>query len=141
MPRGSSHGSSSHGPSRRPSGPRRPDRKTLQLCEQVRQTLEYVLTGELDDDLLRTLYVAKVEPAPDAGRLLVTVVPLAGLATAAEPLDPVAVVTRLHARAGELRSAVAGSISRRKVPDLMYRFAADDPAAGEAPKRPAAEEE
>jgi ribosome-binding factor A len=107
--------------------PRRPDRKTLQLCEQVRHTLEYVLTGELDDDQLRMLYVAKVEPAPDADRLLVTVVPL----TKALQPDPVQVTTRLHANAPRLRAAVAAAISRRKVPDLLYRFVETDPAAAE----------
>ena len=131
---------------KRPSGRRsggsrsgRPDRKTLQLCEQVRQTLEYVLTGELDDDHLRMLYVAKVEPAPDADRLLVTVVPL----TKDEKPDPVEVTTRLHLHAPALRSAVASSISRRKVPDLMYRFTETDPAAaeGESPRRDFDEEE
>ena len=105
----------------------RPDRKTLQLCEQVRHTLEYVLTGELDDDTLRMLYVAQVEPAPDADRLMVTVVPMTrGLA-----LDPAKVTTRLHQHAPALRTAVATAISRRKVPDLLYRFVAVDPAAGE----------
>jgi len=118
-------------PSRRPadrSGSRRPDRKTLQLCEQVRQTLEYVLTGELDDDLLRMLYVAKVEPAPDADRLLVTVVPL----TKDERPDPAEVMARLHDRAGQLRTSVGEAISRRKVPDLLYVFAETDPLAGES---------
>jgi len=89
----------------------------------VRHTLEYVLTGELDDDTLRMLYVAKVEPAPDADRLLVTVVPVA---TDVLP-DPVKVTTRLHQHAPALRSAVASAISRRKVPDLMYRYTDTDP--------------
>ena len=57
-------------------GSGRPDRKTLQLCEQVRHALEYALSGESNDDFLRMLYVARVEPAPDADRLMVTVVPL-----------------------------------------------------------------
>lgn len=108
-------------------GARRPDRKTLQLCEQVRRALEYALSGESDDDLLRMLYVAAVEPAPDADRLMVTVVPL----TKDERPDPVDVMTRLHARAGQLRSSVATAISRRKVPDLMYKYAGTDPAAAE----------
>ena len=128
--------SSRRGPSR-PGGPHRPDRKTLQLCEQVRHTLEYVLTGESNDDLLRMLYVAAVEPAPDADRLLVTVVPL----TKTDHPDPAAVMTRLHAHAGALRSAVAGAIRRRKVPDLMYRYAETDPAAGRESAAGSAEEE
>lgn len=117
--------------------PRRPDRKTLQLCEQVRHTLEYVLTGELDDDQLRMLYVARVEPAPDADRLLVTVVPL----TRDVKPDPVQVTTRLHTHAARLRAAVASAISRRKVPDLMYRFVENDPDEAEGTGRPASLEE
>lgn len=120
-----------------PAGDRRPDRKTLQLCEQVRHTLEYVLTGELDDDLLRMLYVARVEPAPDADRLMVTVVPL----TKDDRPDPAEVMTRLHDRAGRLRAAVGEAISRRKVPDLLYKYAETDPLAGEAPPRRQDEEE
>ena len=56
--------------------PPRTDRKTLQLCGQIADTLNYVLSGELDDDLLRNLYVESVRPAPDASRLLVSVAPL-----------------------------------------------------------------
>jgi ribosome-binding factor A len=112
----------------RSAGPRRPDRKTLQLCEQVRQALEYALSGESDDDLLRMLYVARVDPAPNADRLLVTVVPLAK----DEPPDPAAVMKRLLAHAGPLRASVANAISRRKVPDLLYNYAEIDPLAVEA---------
>ena len=108
-------------------GSGRPDRKTLQLCEQVRHALEYALSGESNDDFLRMLYVARVEPAPDADRLMVTVVPL----TKDERPDPAEVMTRLHAHAGALRSSVASAISRRKVPDLMYRFSETDPLAEE----------
>jgi ribosome-binding factor A len=115
-----------HRKGRSPVGePRRPDRKTMQLCEQVRQALEYTLSGEANDDLLRMLYVAKVEPAPDADRLMVTVVPV----TKGDHPDPVAVVTRLHAHAGALRASVASAISRRKVPDLIYNYADTDPLA------------
>ncbi|MGC1275409.1 MAG: hypothetical protein WBC44_17010, partial [Planctomycetaceae bacterium] len=68
-----------------------------------------------------------VEPAPDADRLMVTVVPL----TKDERPDPAEVMTRLHAHAGALRSSVAAAISRRKVPDLLYRFTETDPLAEE----------
>ena len=107
---------------RSPSG--RPTRKTLQLCEQVRKTLEYVLTGELDDDVLRMMYVASVEPAPDATRLLATVVPL----TRDLHPDPVDVTTHLHLHTPQLRAAVATSINRRKAPDILFRYLTTDPA-------------
>lgn len=114
-------------PTRRSGPTGRPDRKTLQLCEQVRHALEYALSGESNDDVLRMLYVAVVEPAPDADRLMVTVVPL----TSDEHPDPAVVVTKLHAHAGALRTAVASAISRRKVPDLLYRYSESDPRSGE----------
>lgn len=117
----------SHGAGGPSGGAGRPDRKTLQLCEQVRHALEYALSGDSNDDLLRMLYVARVEPAPDADRLMVTVVPL----TKDELPDPAEVMTRLQTHAGALRSAAAAAISRRKVPDLMYRFAETDPLAEE----------
>ena len=126
-------------PSRRGSSSRgqRPDRKTLQLCAQVRRTLESVISGEIDDDVLRMLYVAAVTPAPDAGHLLVTVTP----ATPGTVLDPAAVITKLHAVSGKLRSEVATTISRRKAPDLLYQFAETDPAIAGIEPRDTTEEE
>lgn len=50
-------------------------RKTLQLCSQVRDTLNYMLGGESGDDLLALFQVAEVRPAPDASQLLVVVYP------------------------------------------------------------------
>ncbi len=114
-------------PIRKSRATSRPDRKTLQLCEQVRKALEYALSGESNDDLLRMLYVATVEPAPDADRLMVTVVPLAK----DDRSDPAVVISRLHAHAGALRTSVAAAISRRKVPDLLFRFAVTDPRSDE----------
>lgn len=92
-------------------------RKTKQLCHQVAETLNYVLSGECDDDVLRNFYVVGVDPAGDPSCLLVTVGPLdAGDRT------PVAdVLERLQRVSGKLRSEVATSISRRKVPQLLFR--------------------
>jgi len=102
----------------RPYDPRKVDRKTLQLCGQVRQTLQLVLSAECDDDWLRALDVLRVAPGPDASRLLVTVTPLdpADTTPASEFLD------RLQARSGRLRSEVARTISRRKAPLLSFQF-------------------
>ena len=107
--------SRSHGKDRA----RHPGRKTLQLCAQVRHAIEFALTGELDDDVLRMLHVARVEPAPDASRMIVTVVPLMD----DDDHDPVQILSHLHARAGAIRAAVAKDINRKKVPELMYKFA------------------
>src|SRR4051794_8042206 len=55
-----------------------PNRKTLQLCRQVARTLGVVLAGEIHDDVLAGVLVDGVAPAPDASRLLVTVLPNPG---------------------------------------------------------------
>ena len=49
------------------------NRKALQLCAQVAQTLGVVLAGECGEDLLRELFVTSVVPAPDSSRLLVMI--------------------------------------------------------------------
>lgn len=96
-----------------------PGRKTLQLCAQVRHAVEFALTGELDDDVLRMLHVARVDPAPDASRMIVTVVPLMD----DDDHDPIEILNHLHSHAGTIRHAVATDINRKKVPELMFQFA------------------
>lgn len=114
--RGPSTGSS-HGRLSAASGtsPRRPDRKTLQLCRQVQRTLGYVL-GSCNDNVVSELFVESVEPAPNASHLLVTVVP------AGELLDATTVLGHLHHASGYLRSEIATSINRRKAPELSFRY-------------------
>src|SRR5262245_62795302 len=96
--------------------PQRTDRKTLQLCGQIADTLNYVLSGELDDDLLRNLYVESVRPAPDASRLLVSVAPL----DAADANRADQILQKLHIHAPRIRSEVAQSIHRRKTTELWF---------------------
>lgn len=96
-------------------------RKARQLCKQVARTLDLVLSGELDDDMLRNLIVDAVEPAPNASRLLVILRPT----TNDELVDVPAVLERLAALRGRLRAEVASSIHRRKVPDLVFQIAVD----------------
>lgn len=97
-----------------------PHRKALQLCHQVAETLNYVLSGECDDDVLRNLYVVRVDPAPDVGQMMVTVAPLdpKGAAT------PDVILARLAHASGQLRREVATSITRRKTPQLFFRVIA-----------------
>ncbi len=97
--------------------PHRPDRKTLQMCSQVQRTLDQLLSGELDDDRLRDLYVSQVTPAPDANRLLVTVSPLGF----AKDFRPDEILLRLAASSGKMRSELARAINRKKTPELMFR--------------------
>lgn len=103
----------------RPSSnqPRRPDRKTLQMCSQVKRTLDQILSGELDDDRLRDVYVSEVTPAPDAHCLMVSVSPLGF----AKDFQPQVVLARLAEHSGHLRSELARAINRKKTPELMFR--------------------
>src|SRR5579885_1257312 len=100
---------------RRPEGPVK-NRKALQLCGQVAKTLNLAL-GACRDDLLRSLLVASVEPAPTSARLLVTV----GPAVPSEPLDAAEALRRLRHAAGRLRSEVSAAVHRRKAPELLFR--------------------
>jgi ribosome-binding factor A len=104
----------------RRTGPARPraDRKTLQLCRQVAETLGDALAGQ-GDEVLRGLDVVDVTPAPDASRLLVAVRPV-------PPSEPLRVLERLDHASGRLRSEVAAAITRRRAPTLAFRIAAPD---------------
>ena len=106
-------------------GGRTPDRKTLQLCGQVRKALDYVLSGETGDDLLRGLYVQDVVPAPDASRLLATVAPID---PRAEP-DLGQVLDKLEYAKPAIRGEIARSITRKKVPDIAFTLAGPPPGA------------
>lgn len=93
----------------------KPDHKTLQLCRQAQRALSLALAGECDDDVLRSLYVASVVPAPDASRLLICVVlPRGSDAPIAE------VLSRLARASGLLRTAVARAVTRKRAPELTF---------------------
>ena len=99
------------------------DRKALQLCHQVAETLEEVL-AECGDIYLQGLRVLDVEPAPDASRLLVTLA-VDGLLDEDRELDLDRVHDHLARASGHLRSEVATAITRKRAPVLVYRLAAD----------------
>jgi ribosome-binding factor A len=91
------------------------NRKALQLCGQVADTLALLLAGDSADDVLRDLLVETVRPAPNSSRLLVTVSPCVPDAD----LDPIRqALDRAH---GRLRGEIASAIHRRRVPELMFR--------------------
>ena len=100
------------------------DRKAVQLCHQVAETLEEVL-ADCGDAVLQALRVLDVEPAPDASRLLVTV----GVeALSKEKVDPDRVHDHLSRASGHLRSEVASAITRKRTPVLVYRLVASSVA-------------
>jgi ribosome-binding factor A len=89
----------------------RAERKTSQLCREVREALSLAL-AELDDDTLTSAWVADVHADGDPSHLRVIVVtPLA---------DVDAVHDALQRACGRLRSEVAGAISRKRVPLLAF---------------------
>jgi ribosome-binding factor A len=102
----------------RAAGARVSNRKALQLCGQVARTLQTVLAGECGDDLLRELRVESVSPAPNSGRLLVTL----SLATPGAGVPVSELLARLHRAQGLLRREVAATINRRRAPELTFRL-------------------
>jgi ribosome-binding factor A len=99
----------------RPVRERVKNRKALQLCAQVAETLNLVLAGECGDDVLRELTVVSVVPAPDSSRMLVT------LAVPADGADEQDVRAHLERAAGKMRGEVAGAIHRKRVPLLTFQ--------------------
>jgi len=97
---------------------RKQSRKSRQLCRQVAEALDWVLSGDSHDELLQSLRVADVQPAPYSSRLLVTVV----TDLPAEEADRQTILDRLQEHAGRLRSEVAASINRRKAPTLVFQI-------------------
>jgi len=95
----------------------KPNRKVLQLCSQVAQTLNLVLAGEFDDEFLHNLQVESVDPAPNASQLCVSVSCLA----ADETVPPQEILDRLAKVAGRLRAQVAAAITRKRAPKLVFR--------------------
>ena len=96
--------------------PDRANRKTLQLCHQVAETLGLVLAGECSDQTLQSLRILAVRPAPDASQLAVMV-----CSDGLEPGEDVSsILQRLERVAGRLRTEVAASISRKRVPRLLF---------------------
>jgi|GEM_PF-6472024 len=89
------------------------NRKTLQLCEQVREALSWVIGSAIGDERLALCRVQAVEPLARGNRLLVKVSVPAEVSVA-EVVDRLAVV------APTLRAEVAQSIHPRKVPELVY---------------------
>jgi ribosome-binding factor A len=67
--------------------------------------------------------ISEVVPAPDAHRMLVSVCPF----TPDDEFNPTLVLERLQKAVGRLRSEVARSISRRKVPELAFRVVLNEP--------------
>jgi ribosome-binding factor A len=99
---------------RKPFDPRE-DRKTQQLCQQVKRALILALAGECDDEVLRDVYVDSVEPMGSGSQLLVSVTVPATVGPASWE-----VLARLNDRSARLRAIVAHSICRKRAPGLSF---------------------
>ena len=95
-------------------------RKTLQLCSQVADTLNLVLSGECSDEFLQSLQVVAVRPAPNAAQLLVLVT-----SSLNDPVPDAATISaHLAAANARLRAEVAAAIVRRRAPKLVFQYLA-----------------
>jgi ribosome-binding factor A len=86
------------------------NRKALQLCAQVKDTLNMAFS-QMADATLRELYVQDVVPAPDSTQLLATVITDKDVSKVSEQ------IAKAH---GLLRSEVASGINRKRVPQLKF---------------------
>ncbi len=103
------------------------DRRTMQLCKHVERELNQVLSGECDDDVLRDLLVVDVQPLDGAAMMLVVVQPY----DLTRPPDRHLILKKLYAVKGKLRFAIGETISRRKVPDFVFRISGVTPEMAE----------
>ena len=92
------------------------DHKTLRLCRQVLEALQIAVSGECGDEVLQQVFIASVDPGADPSKLEVTV-------ELPPDVSPVDAFGRLERAKGLLRTLVAQAISRKKVPDLVFRVA------------------
>lgn len=97
-----------HRDSRGPRG-----HKDLQVCRQVYDVLALAL-AEIDDPVIDDLSLASVTPAPNASRVLVTLVPYS------HSIDRTEALARIAEYADDLREEVAAEVSRRRVPELVF---------------------
>jgi ribosome-binding factor A len=97
--------------------PRVKNRKALQLCSQIAETLALVLSDS-GDPVLQNLLVQSVVPWPTTARALVTVTP-----AVSREFDDARAAAHLQGARARLRCEVAAVVHRRKVPDLFFRIA------------------
>jgi ribosome-binding factor A len=103
------------------------NKKAKQLCRQAAHTLDFVL-ADCDDESMEALFVVSVNPAPDSSRLLVTI----GADVSADQLDLNLIRSRLQDQTPRLRAELARSISRKRVPNLIFDVVAKSQLDGSA---------
>lgn len=92
--------------------------KELQLGKEAARILSLVLAGETKSPLLRDLVVLSVLPEGNGQQLCVTV----GHYATDNPFDESQVLAALASAQGLLRTVLAQSINRKRVPMLSFRY-------------------
>ena len=95
-------------------------RKVFQLCRQVNDTLQMVLTG--GNEKLDGLAIVDVVPAPDSRRMLVILGldPGTVVKSAAEVEQ---IMEQPQLETPRLRAEIARTINRKKTPNLVFEIA------------------
>ncbi len=98
--------------------PGRFNRKTMQLSRQIAETLDMVLTGECNEEQLYSLRVMSVQPAPDASQFLVSI----QSTLPRDQVDREEIHRLLEIHTGHFRYEVAGAITRKRAPSLIFQL-------------------
>lgn len=95
----------------------KPNYHLRQLCKQVYQAIDMAITCDCGDPILDDLKPVWVRPVPKSNSLEVT------FTTSERDLEQIELMhTTLNHVEGILRSAVADSISRKRVPTLRFKI-------------------
>ena len=95
-------------------------RKVFQLCRQVADTLQLVLTD--GNETLDGLTVVDVVPAPDSRRMLVILALEPGIVINSSSKVEL-IMEQLQLETPRLRAEIARTINRRKTPNLVFEIA------------------
>ena len=102
---------------------RNDNRKTLQLCSQVAQTLHMVL-ADCDDPLVQMMNVTMVTPNPDGSCLRVHIV-------CDKPRSHEQAMIAIEKQTARLRFEVSRSIHRKRVPNLVFSLSISEQGASD----------
>ena len=95
------------------------------LCSQVKRALDQTL-ADFGDPRLSNVMIDSVEPGKRSSNLTVKVSVMSDL----QENDPAEILAALNGARGYLRSEVAAAITRKRTPNLSFKFS--DPSDNEA---------
>lgn len=96
-----------------------PNRKALQLCAQIRDTINLILS-DAHNGILQELMVDSITPAPDSTNLVVIIIPAWGHDYWV--VEANMIKQELQKATGWIRSEVAKAIHRKRVPQLQFQL-------------------